>query len=70
LIASVVHTSLNARGGGERLSIATIKALSAMGAEVELATVEKPDMALIRDAYGASIDRDVECPDAQPVPKA
>jgi len=31
-----------------------------MGAEVELATVEKPDMALIRDAYGTSIDRDVK----------
>lgn len=31
-----------------------------MGAEVELATVEKPDMDLIRDAYGTSIDRDVK----------
>jgi glycosyltransferase involved in cell wall biosynthesis len=59
LIASVVHTSLNARGGGERLSVATIKALAAMGVQVELATVEKPDMALIHDAYGTSIDRDV-----------
>lgn len=60
LIANVVHTSLNARGGSERLSIATIKALAAMGVELELATVEKPDMALIRDAYDTSIDCDVK----------
>lgn len=57
LIANVVHTSLNARGGGERLAIATIRALSSMGIDVELVTVEKPDMALIHDAYGTGIDR-------------
>jgi glycosyltransferase involved in cell wall biosynthesis len=60
LIANVVHTSLNARGGGERLAVATIHALSSMGVRVELATVEKPDMALIHDAYGRSIDRDLK----------
>jgi glycosyltransferase involved in cell wall biosynthesis len=60
LIANVVHTSLNARGGGERLAVATIRALSSMSIDIELATVEKPDMALIRDAYGTSIHRDVK----------
>lgn len=55
-----MHISLNARGGGERLAIATIKALSSMRIQVELATVEKPDMALIRDAYGCSIERDLK----------
>lgn len=60
MIANVVHTSLNARGGAERLAVVTIKALSSMGIDVELATVEKPDMALIRDAYGADIERDVK----------
>ena len=60
MIASVVHTSLNARGGGERLAVATIKALSSIGIEVELATVEKPNMALIHDAYGRTIESDVK----------
>jgi glycosyltransferase involved in cell wall biosynthesis len=60
LIANVVHISLNARGGSERLAIATIKALSSMGIDVELATIEKPDVVLIRDAYGTDIDRNVK----------
>jgi glycosyltransferase involved in cell wall biosynthesis len=60
LIANLVHISLNARGGGERLAIATIKGLSSMGIDVELATMEKPDVVLIRDAYGTDIDRDVK----------
>ncbi|HEX7033591.1 MAG TPA: hypothetical protein VF172_11385, partial [Nitrososphaera sp.] len=60
MIANVVHISLNARGGGERLAVTTIKALSAMGIQVELATVEKPNMALIRDAYGISIEHDLK----------
>lgn len=60
LIANVVHISLNARGGGERLAVATIKALSAMGIQVELATIEKPDMTLICDAYGTSIEHDLQ----------
>jgi glycosyltransferase involved in cell wall biosynthesis len=60
LIANIVHISLNARGGGERLAVATIKAISSMGIDVELSTIEKPDMALIRDAYGIGIDGDVK----------
>ena len=60
LIANVVHISLNAVGGAERLAVATIKALSSMAIDVELATIEKPDMVLIRDAYGTDIDRDVK----------
>lgn len=60
MIANVVHISLNARGGGERLAIATIKALSSMSIDVELATIEKPDVVLIRDAYGTDIHRDVK----------
>lgn len=60
MIANVVHISLNARGGGERLAVTTIKALSSMGFQVELATIEKPKMTLLRDAYGSSIERDVK----------
>jgi glycosyltransferase involved in cell wall biosynthesis len=60
LIANVVHISLNARGGSERLAVATIKALSSMAIDVELTTIEKPDMVLMRDAYGTDIIRDIK----------
>jgi glycosyltransferase involved in cell wall biosynthesis len=60
LIANIVHISLNARGGGERLAVATIKAISSMGIDVELSTVERPDMSLIHDAYGTSISEDIK----------
>lgn len=60
LIANVVHISLNARGGAERLAVVTIKALRSMGIDVELETVEKPDMALITKAYGESAGLDIK----------
>jgi hypothetical protein len=60
LIANIVHISLNARGGGERLAVATLKAISSMGIGVELSTMEKPDMALIHNAYGIRIDGDIK----------
>jgi len=40
LIASVVHTSLNACDGEEGFSAATITALTSMCIKVELATIE------------------------------
>lgn len=60
MIANVIHTSLNARGGGERLAVATIEALSSTGIDVELGTYEKPDYELIRDAYGEGIEGHVK----------
>ena len=60
LIANIVHISLNARGGAERLAISTIKALSSMGIDIELHTYEKPDLPLIRQTYGESIEKDVK----------
>ena len=60
MISNIVHISLNARGGGERLAVATIKAISSMGIDVELSTVEKPDIPLIEDAFGTSLDGDIK----------
>ncbi|HWS19876.1 MAG TPA: glycosyltransferase family 4 protein [Nitrososphaera sp.] len=60
MISNIVHISLNARGGGERLALATIKAISSMGIDVELSTVEKPDMSLIQDTFGTSLDGDIK----------
>ena len=59
LIANVAHISLNARGGSERLAVATIQALSSMSIDIELITAEKPDIVSIRNAYGTDIQRDV-----------
>ncbi|HJU34682.1 MAG TPA: glycosyltransferase [Nitrososphaera sp.] len=60
MIANIVHISLNARGGGERLAVATIKAISSMGIDVDLSTLERPDMQLIHDAYGTSLEADLK----------
>jgi alpha-1,2-mannosyltransferase len=60
LIANIVHISLNARGGAERLAISTIKALSSMGIDIELHTFEKPDLPSISQTYGESIEKDVK----------
>ena len=60
MIANIVHISLNARGGGERLAVATIKALASMGIDVELETFERPDFQLIHKAYGESIENDIK----------
>lgn len=51
---------MNARGGGERLAVATIKALASMGIDVELETFERPDFQLIHKAYGESIENDIK----------
>ena len=54
MIAKVAHISLNARGGAERLAVITINTLHSMGFDVELATMERPDMASIKQTYGLS----------------
>ena len=54
LIANVFHISLNPRGGSERLAIATIQALSEMDIDIELTTLEKPNLLQIKSAYGES----------------
>jgi glycosyltransferase involved in cell wall biosynthesis len=60
LIANIVHISLNAGGGSERLAVATIKALSSIGIDIDLFTLEKPDRQTIHNAYGTSIDGQVK----------
>lgn len=52
MIANVVHTSLNPRGGSERLAITAMQALSKMGFEIDLSTFEKPNISKLESAYG------------------
>jgi glycosyltransferase involved in cell wall biosynthesis len=47
-----VHTSLNPRGGSERVAITAMHALSKMGIETDLTTFEKPDISKLESAYG------------------
>ena len=56
LIADVVHTSLNPRGGSERVAIATIRALLERDdCEVRLNTYERPDLPQLAASYGQSV---------------
>lgn len=54
MIANVVHLNLNARGGSERLSVATIHALQTLGLDVELSSLEKPNGDLSDFSYGGA----------------
>ena len=47
-----MHTSLNPRGGSERVAITAMHALSKMGIETDLTTFEKPDISKLESAYG------------------
>ena len=47
-----MHTSLNPRGGSERVAITAMHALSKMGIEIDLTTFEKPDISKLESAYG------------------
>jgi alpha-1,2-mannosyltransferase len=63
LIANIVHSSLNARGGSERLAITAMQALSKMGSEINLTTFERPNISQLESAYGeaaASIIRRIK----------
>jgi glycosyltransferase involved in cell wall biosynthesis len=52
LITNIVHTSLNPRGGSERLAITAMQALSNMGSEINLTTFERPNISQLESAYG------------------
>ena len=47
-----MHTSLNPRGGSERVAITAMQALLRMGIEIDLTTFEKPDISKLESAYG------------------
>jgi glycosyltransferase involved in cell wall biosynthesis len=52
LIANIVHISLNARGGSERLAVAVIQALLKIGIDIDLTTFEEPNVSKLESAYG------------------
>ena len=53
MIANVVHTSLNYRGGAEALAMTTIDALVDLGFDIELAVVERPQREKLESSFGS-----------------
>src|ERR687898_15581 len=54
-MVNIVHINLNARGGSERLALATIRALKEvndMDIDIDLTTLQKPDVHKIEGTYG------------------
>jgi glycosyltransferase involved in cell wall biosynthesis len=52
-MVNIVHINLNARGGSERLALATIAALKEIDdIDVDLTTFQKPDLNKIQRSYG------------------
>lgn len=53
MLVNIVHINLNARGGSERLALATIAALKEIDdIDIELTTLQKPDLNKIQTTYG------------------
>jgi glycosyltransferase involved in cell wall biosynthesis len=52
LIANVIHTSLNYRGGAEALAMTTIEALAELGFDIELTVIEKPHTEKLESSFG------------------
>jgi glycosyltransferase involved in cell wall biosynthesis len=55
LKANFIYSDLNPCGGGERLTLITMRAVLEMGVDIELTTLEKPDKAKLENAYGKNI---------------
>ena len=52
MIANVIHTSLNYRGGAEALAMTTIEALADLGFDIELTVIEKPHTEKLESSFG------------------
>jgi hypothetical protein len=52
LKANILYPSVNPYGGGERLAIVTMQAVSEAGIDFELTTFESPNINRIKNAFG------------------
>lgn len=53
--ANIIYSDLNPCGGGERLTLVTMQAILEMGIDIELTTLEKPNITKLENAYGKGI---------------
>jgi glycosyltransferase involved in cell wall biosynthesis len=60
LKANIVHRNLNPCGGGERLSIAVMQAISDMDIDFDITTLERPNIHRIENSFGDELASIVE----------
>ena len=53
--ANIVYPDFNPCGGGERLALATIQAISEMGIDLDITTYVEPNLSKLENAYGKSL---------------
>ena len=58
--ANLVYSDLNPCGGGERLTLITMQAILEMGIDIELTTLQKPDIRRLENAFGKRIASVIE----------
>ena len=58
--ANVIYTDMNPSGGAERLTLATMHALSQKCVNFDLTTCIQPNMTKLENAYGSKIASIIE----------
>lgn len=53
--ANILYPDFNPCGGGERLALATIQAISEMGIDLDITTYVEPNLSKLENAYGKSL---------------
>ena len=53
--ANFIYSNLNPCGGGERFTLVTMKAVAEMGIDVDLTTLENPDLSKLENAFGKDL---------------
>ena len=50
--ANFIYSNLNPCGGGERLTLVTMRSMIEMGIDIDLTTLEMPNVEKIENAFG------------------
>ena len=53
--ANFIYSNLNPCGGGERFTLVTMNAVVEMGIEVDLTTLENPNLSKLENAFGKDL---------------
>lgn len=53
--ANFIYSNLNPCGGGERFTLVTMKAVYEMGLEIDLTTLEQPNLSKLENAFGRNL---------------
>ena len=53
--ANILYPDFNPCGGGERLALATIQAISEMSIDLDITTYVEPNLSKLENAYGKNL---------------